>query len=384
MEENSDLHMETDVSSTTGDVPDSQQVSEIQPDVEMVVVVQVKEEESDNKESSQIKPKDSDKAASCTELNLSPLKDMVSENVVTSLSKDNLVTNLKEKSPTKSEQEKVQASPKNPPIISVDLHNSEETIDSSNHVKNGNENNEQHETETPVTSISVSPVPKQTESTQKSPIKEQSVEKVKTPIKEIIQKSNTESKEDKKEERTINNLVDMCEKSNDSQTNSDISEKEHNKSISRELKSLIKSAKESKIISECTQLTTKTRKSRVTLDNSNTSLNTSIEVEKIQGVRRSSTNSQKSNCSEKSEKVPIKRSMRSQNPEFVYKVKQFLNSVTGKFQKGETDDEGTEDKKDAQCGSMSPSPKKKKHEVALPEMVSMLYNFFFFPILHCR
>ncbi|CAH0722805.1 unnamed protein product, partial [Brenthis ino] len=373
MEENSDLHMETDVSSTTGDVPDSQQGSEKLPDVEMVVVVQVKEEDSDNKNSSEIKPKDSDKAALCTESNLSPLKDVVSENVVTSLSKDNLVPNVKEKSPTKSDQEKIQASPKNPPIISVDLHNSEETIDSSNHVKNeNNEKQEEHtcsvSTETPVTSICVSPVAKQTESTQKSPIKEQSVEKAKTPTKEIIQKSNIESKEDKKEERTINNLVDMCEKSNDSQTNSDISEKEHNKSISRELKSLIKSAKESKIISECTQLTTKTRKSRITLDNSNTSLNTSVEVEKIQGVRRSSTGSQKSNCSEKAEKVPIKRSMRSQNPEFVYKVKQFLNSVTGKFQKGETDDEGTEDKKDVQCGSMSPSPKKKKQEVPLPEM----------------
>ncbi|XP_026324362.1 protein kinase C-binding protein 1-like isoform X2 [Hyposmocoma kahamanoa] len=155
------------------------------------------------------------------------------------------------------------------------------------------------------------------------------------------------------------------EASNDSQvdTNSDISEKEHNKSISRELKSLIKSAKESKIISECNQLTSKTRKSRTPLDTSITNLNASVEADKIQGARRGSDNSQKSTSSEMSDKTAFKRSMRSQNPEFVSKVKNFLNSVTGKVQKeGEASDDEVQEskiKKDTESFSL---PKKKKVE----------------------
>ncbi|XP_045761349.1 uncharacterized protein LOC123864756 isoform X2 [Maniola jurtina] len=176
---------------------------------------------------------------------------------------------------------------------------------------------------------------------------------------ELIKDSTDKVKGDKKEDRGSTTSINICEKSNDSQleTNSDISEKDHNKSISRELKSLIRSAKDSKIISECTQLTSKTRKSRTATDSNNISINISVEADKIQNVRRSSVNSQKSNCGEKSEKA-TKRSMRSQNPEFVNKVKQFLNSVTGKNQKGEDEEEIDNRKKDSE--SLSPSPKKKK------------------------
>ncbi|XP_072935745.1 uncharacterized protein [Epargyreus clarus] len=137
----------------------------------------------------------------------------------------------------------------------------------------------------------------------------------------------------------------------------------HNKSISRELKSLINSAKESKIISECTQLTTKTRKSRTALDSSNTTLN-SLDVDRPVGSRRSSDNSQISN-GEVPEKTSLKRSMRSQNPEFVNKVKLFLNSVTGKITKTDADslsDEEAEDKKskDNPNEAQTESPNKKK------------------------
>lgn len=104
---------------------------------------------------------------------------------------------------------------------------------------------------------------------------------------------------------------DDKEISDDSQTESVAS----NKSISRELRSLINSAKESKIISECTQLKTKTRKSRSLLDTSNVSLNTSIDPEKIPNSRRESCNSQESSSSEKSEKVSQQRvlKLRSQS-----------------------------------------------------------------------
>lgn len=166
------------------------------------------------------------------------------------------------------------------------------------------------------------------------------------------------------------------EASNDSQidTNSDISEKEHNKSISRELKSLINSAKESKIISECNQLTSKTRKSRTALDTSITNLNSSVEADKIQGVRRGSDNSQKSSSSEMSDKTAFKRSMRSQNPEFVSKVKNFLNSVTGKVQKeGEVTDEEVEGSR-IKNDSDSSLPKKKK----VKEEVSISYTYYIY------
>ncbi|XP_052747585.1 uncharacterized protein LOC112058449 isoform X2 [Bicyclus anynana] len=183
-------------------------------------------------------------------------------------------------------------------------------------------------------------------------------------LKETIDKSTTDKNELPKD---VLNSCDINEKSNDSHLETNSDEKDRSKSISRELKSLIKSAKESKIISECTQLTSKTRKSRATADSTNTSLNTTVEADKIQNSRRSSINSQESNCSEKSEKTPLKRSMRSQNPEFVNKVKQFLNSVTGKNQKDD-DEEMDDSKKDALNDSTSPVSKKKKlNEVALEQ-----------------
>ncbi|XP_045530142.1 protein kinase C-binding protein 1-like isoform X1 [Pieris brassicae] len=173
-----------------------------------------------------------------------------------------------------------------------------------------------------------------------------------TNTKELINSCEvTAPNENQKEAVSLKPPIDICDKSNDSQldANSDVSEKEHNKSISRELKSLIKSAKESKIISECTQLTSKTRKSRTPLE-----LNTSVETEKIT-PRRNSNASMKSNHSEKSEKA-VKRSMRSQNPEFVNKVKQFLNSVVGKNH--DSDDDLNEAKKE--FNEKSPSPKKRR------------------------
>lgn len=157
-----------------------------------------------------------------------------------------------------------------------------------------------------------------------------------------------------------------AEVSNDSQQSSTstlYSEKEHNRSISREMKSLINSAKESKIISECTQLTSKTRKSRI---NQDTSLNTSAEPESIQEVRKESLASD-------ADKPSLKRSMRSQNPDFVTKCKQFLNSVKSKVMKDSDDtqsDSETEDNKQTQkpesriqqSDSAQSTPKKKKTE----------------------
>lgn len=152
-----------------------------------------------------------------------------------------------------------------------------------------------------------------------------------------------------------------AEASNDSQL-STASERDH-KSISRELKSLIKSAKESKIISECTQLTSKTRKSRTNLD---ASLNASVDAEMIQNDSRDSPASDP-------DKPSLKRSMRSQNPEFVTKCKQFLNSVTAKVKKDSDDtqsDSEPEQSKPKQksdsrtetANSTESSPKKKKVE----------------------
>ncbi|XP_046967968.1 protein kinase C-binding protein 1-like isoform X1 [Vanessa cardui] len=282
---------------------------------------------------------------------ISPTKDVNQKNKTQKL----VISPIKDAKTQEHEIEKNDRISNNPPITSLNIQNATETIE---HKKTDLNSEEKPAVEID-SSTSITP---QTDSNL-------------TPTQEAVVDAETNNdkpenpniNDDKKEEIIFNTSIDVCEKSNDSQTNSDITEKEHNKSISRELKSLIKSAKESKIISECTQLTSKTRKSRIILDSSNISLNSSVEADKIQGIRRSSNNSQKSNCSEKSEKAP-KRSMRSQNPEFVNKVKQFLNSVTGKFQKGESDDEIDENKKETHSGSMSPSPKKKKLEVPQPEM----------------
>ncbi|XP_052753696.1 LOW QUALITY PROTEIN: uncharacterized protein LOC113522426 [Galleria mellonella] len=186
------------------------------------------------------------------------------------------------------------------------------------------------------------------ESIKKTPIKEISSENTKINGKHEEADSSKKEVSARSDNSVPIEIIIEKETSNDSQidTGSDISEKDHNKSISRELKSLINSAKESKIISECTQLTSKTRKSRSNLDTSNTSLNASVEADKISGARRSSTNSLKSNSSEKSEKTAVKRSMRSQNPEFVNKVKLFLNSVTkGQKFSDEVSDGETEESK---------------------------------------
>lgn len=150
---------------------------------------------------------------------------------------------------------------------------------------------------------------------------------------------------------------------NGSQSSMEV-EKEHNKSINRELKSLINSAKESKIISECNQLKSKMRKSRSQMDSMNTSLNASMEADKI-GIRRGSNNSQVSNSSEKSDKGK-KRSMRSQNPEFVTKCRLFLNTVNAKTAKDSDQENRSEheaaksDEKLARSKSSPPSQKKKK------------------------
>lgn len=283
---------------------------------------------------------------------------------------------LKVVSPVKDVQIKEQSQKMlvSQPVKSVELQNNEMIVDSPSETLNLNEDKDKLNTENVESSTSPTP---QTSSNTKSPV--QSTEDTQK-SEERTETLDGDSKDDKRDELVFNTSIDICEKSNDSQTNSDISEKDHNKSISRELKSLIKSAKESKIISECTQLTTKTRKSRVNLDGS-VSLNTSVEADRIQGVRRSSNNSQKSNCSEKSEVAP-KRSMRSQNPEFVNKVKQFLNSVTGKNHKESDDEEIDEHKKDIRSESVSPSPKKKKQlEASQPEIVSVYLSRQKFDIL---
>lgn len=95
--------------------------------------------------------------------------------------------------------------------------------------------------------------------------------------------------------------------------------------MSRELKSLIKSAKESKIINESTQIAHKVRKSRKDLFDS--SLQSPSPSEKTTKSRASSANS---SSSELSIQKDGKRSMRSQNSDFVIKQKKFLKAVSGK------------------------------------------------------
>lgn len=95
--------------------------------------------------------------------------------------------------------------------------------------------------------------------------------------------------------------------------------------MSRELKSLINSAKESKIINESTQIAHKIRKSRKDLFDS--SLHSPSPSEKTIKSRASSANS---SSSELSIQKDGKRSMRSQNSDFVIKQKKFLKAVSGK------------------------------------------------------
>ncbi|CAB3220870.1 unnamed protein product [Arctia plantaginis] len=466
MEESSESHMETDVSSTTEDVPETQEVTGSIGNVEMVIVVEkVKEEEMNSevqneKEISLVDNSINEVSKSCvespqmdTEVQIisikSPAKNMEVESLsktespqkpvnkdlaldneielsaqlqqtenVDSSVKDNLQTeNIDKSKSLESSPNKVQNNTislvetmsnkvQNNPISLVESspkkiqNNTISLVESSpNKVQNNtislvesSPNKVQNNTVSLVESsphkvqnntkslVESSPNKVQNISVEKSPMKEAPKPIQISPNKELqisesqmcpptnepllvekvlvngkIQNSDTNAKLTDSHCKTTSSIIPIDitverDTSDDSQiennsieTNcSDTSEKEHNKSISRELKSLINSAKESKIISECTQLKSKTRKSRSALDNSSTSLNTSVEADKIQGIRRHSNNSQKSSCSEKSEKVAVKRSMRSQNPEFVSKVKQFLNSVTGKGNKDKDSDEDDE------------------------------------------
>ncbi|XP_038208586.1 protein kinase C-binding protein 1-like isoform X2 [Zerene cesonia] len=409
MEDNSDVNRETDVSSTTADVPESEEATRTKGNVEMVIVVEKMEIDSSSEESesppiaatenenglhivskefpkkdgSPLKSKESSKMKPTPEKGtISPIKFVHSSKVVITPSK---IEDIKQSLTTLEAQHN-------------NLENSDNTVDSfhkalTSSQENVNDDDDEIESldcsdgvpeltlrqspqklvslpsqnslsqeflpETtpedtldkvlPQTTQNLSPVDSVPETTQST-----------EPVSETAQPAPIEQLENgdsqKFDESCKASLDSPCDKSNDSQleTGSDVSEKEHNKSISRELKSLIKSAKESKIISECTQLTSKTRKSRTCLDNSNSNLNTSLEAEKIGSVRRNSNMSSKSNCSEKSEKA-TKRSMRSQNPEFVNKVKLFLNSVTGKYPRESDDEQELESKKESET-----SPKKKK------------------------
>lgn len=395
MEEGPEAQMETDVSSTTEDVAEAQEVSGSNGNVEMVVIVE-NVTEDDNSCTEQVTAGDNVVASSSSTIPQPSPQKAISQSPRTSPVKP--VSDQKTtKSPNKalntptplsvehSKNNNSQDYKSDTPLMT----SKEESVDISNKVEEQKSPQKNASTPKKLSPIKVSDIHKspkiliniQKPSTSKEQLQETKTlsSKNNTPEKPALNGTVecTNSNEDSSKNKTAPiQMVVEKEVSNDSQIelNPDVSEKEHNKSISRELKSLIKSAKESKIISECTQLTTKTRKSRAPLDAANSSLNVSVEAEKIKDTRRCSDNSQKSNCSEKSEKVPVKRSMRSQNPEFVNKVKQFLNSVTSKVQK--ESDEGTDeeventnkevqvnkDLKDSKC-DLSPSlPKKKKDE----------------------
>ncbi|CAG4921978.1 unnamed protein product [Colias eurytheme] len=412
MEDNSDVNMETDVSSTTADVPETGEAAGTKGNVEIVVEkieVDSSNEEAESppitaadmedkvhtvskdlpkKDGSPLKSKESPKKKFSPEKGtISPIKFIHSPRVVITPSN---IEEIKQPKTT---------------LVAKDnnLESSDNTVDSSHKALSSSQESEKDDDEgksldcsenaissgeqqstlrqSPQTIVSspkkksplLKGVPETTqkdtldkvlpETTQKLSSVDSVSETMQSTDKPVMEKAQSEPVEQlengdsqKLDESCKTSIDSHCDKSNDSQldTCSDVSEKEHNKSISRELKSLIKSAKESKIISECTQLTSKTRKSRTCLDSSSPSLNTSLDAEKIGGIRRNSNLSSKSNCSEKSEKA-AKRSMRSQNPEFVHKVKQFLNSVTGKGPRESDDDQDSDAKKESEM-----SPKKKK------------------------
>ncbi|XP_073946662.1 uncharacterized protein isoform X2 [Choristoneura fumiferana] len=302
--------METHVSSTTADVPETQEVIGSHGNVELVIVVEKLDEEQPQK------------ADSNSQDNIQP---MIHDN--STLSNQSKKDGLPQNSPSKQELLQESASKQ------TDVGKSVQPLFKMQQTKQSTQATQKSEIQTQ-NKLCDKPDSITVQSTPPKELITHHVDVDSTSIKDNLPESNNELSKEKDITITIEK-----EASNDSQMeiNSDISEKEHNKSISRELKSLINSAKESKIINECTKLTSKTRKSRTALDTSNTNLNSSTEADSMIGNRRSSNNSQKSNCSEKSDKVG-KRSMRSQNPEFVNKVKQFLNSVTGKFQRtGDSD-----------------------------------------------
>lgn len=417
--------METDVSSTTDDVPETQEVTGSDGNVEMIIVVEKMDEEpsADEEGEDQTEPacKDindvitpEDKAPEKeAEVPKSPAKSPIKPQIKLPVkSPIKLPPKSPAKSPTKStnieaEVTETQSNPEEEEQLVVIV---EATNQEQNEVPPSAETQQIEDADS-----SMEPVPIQLKDkpiqVQKSPKKEVQKPVQKSPIKDlhpldpaltkdtkqgILDKiivngkvqCNDTSKIDEKHTKIIiiTNPIDITnEASNDSQleTLSELSEKEH-KSISRELKSLINSAKESKIISECTQLTSKTRKSRSALDTSSSSLNSSlVEPNKIHDTRRNSDMSQKSNCSEKSDRVVLKRSMRSQNPEFVSKVKQFLNSVTGKGNKDSEDEE--EDKVELLEPTTRPTPPKvKKSEPAVSKKIlDSIIKLVERPILWC-
>lgn len=409
MEEAPEAHMETDVSSTTEDVPEAQEVTGSSGNVEMVLIVENVTEDNSTPELGGKQAAAGEQAP--TSSNTPSPQKPVSQSPKISPQKleskppnsPNKVLDTSTASPSK--EHSYNKTPDKSASTTLSTTQPEETVDSSSkiEVKSPSKNSTPKKL-SPIKVIDIQKSPKIiTVSPKPSPNKEQVQEaKISSPEKSPVPEKpalngtieNVPINENEKPDNTTasKDIVPEKEILNDShmESGSDVSEKEHNKSISRELKSLIKSAKESKIISECTQLTTKTRKSRTPLDVSNSSLNTSVEAEKIKDTRRCSENSQKSNCSEKSEKVSMKRSMRSQNPEFVNKVKQFLNSVTSKVQKESdegTDEEATDTKKELKVNkdtidskreySPSLAKKKKIEESVSIYFILLIFNLFF-------
>lgn len=415
MDENSEAQMETDVSTTTAGLPEVQKVTGSNGDMDMViVVVKLQEEHSTSKEQL-----NTEKAASAVSIQSAQDSEIFLPNEKTSTDpqekkllevidkadklpedqESTVETQKQDKSPVKTVQLSLTSNDISPKALLSPVHmqSVEEIPDSSSKNINNlqikdmcSEKANQVEENTAIDDHQYAAKNSPIHMGQTAPQSDPSILELKEVISEV---SNVEYKEDtnksndnkptsKMDEGAVSLEPIDKDASDESQTetSSELSEKDQNRSISRELKSLINSAKESKIISECTQLTSKTRKSRTAFDNSNTSLTSLVEAEKIQGTRRNSTNSQKSSCSEKSDKFVIKRSMRSQNPEFVNKVKQFLNSVTGKVPKPDTeslvsDDEIDESKnRDTHSDSTNSSPKKKK----MLEQVSL----FFVSIFH--
>ncbi|KAJ0181329.1 hypothetical protein K1T71_003414 [Dendrolimus kikuchii] len=339
MEESSEAHMETDVSSTTEDIPESNETTGSHNNMEMVIVVEELKDEDDFYD-------DNGKEETVSEVTNTEILVQSPENLVES---DISVSKSYEKeSESPKSIQKLASTPELPQkTVNKESQPSKsttpspqnqqvKTIDSSSKIevsspKTAKEEKTIKENLVQAKEIQTDPekvilVKDNKLSTPlKSPVKESSVSVPEQKNDDNIRQTSEPNQEDIEGKTknivlpidiTIERDVDIIDNGNECQSESITEEKEQNKSLSRELKSLINSAKESKIISECTQITSKIRKSRTPLDN--TSLNIS-ESEKIQGIRRHSNNSQKSSCSEKSEKVALKRSMRSQNPEFVSK-----------------------------------------------------------------
>ncbi|XP_045489486.1 protein kinase C-binding protein 1 isoform X2 [Pieris rapae] len=393
MEDNTDANRDTDVSSTTADVPEIQEISGSNGNVQMVVTIEKIEtpEEDGNTtpphssaegqetdatkvsvehsvaEESAISKESPLKINSTQKEPVTPRKEITSPKITVkspiTISPQKEIDSIEVVTPTKitprkenikivitSPKDEKRQSPKTTPIKVSDqiVDSSSKALSPCKELEKVIDLNESSDKELGNEAQTVQEPPIAT-SSEDTTITTETIN-----TEELTNSSGFQvaPNENQKEPVSFKPPIDNCDKSNDSQldANSDVSEKEHNKSISRELKSLIKSAKESKIISECTQLTSKTRKSRTPLE-----LNTSVETEKVT-PRRNSNASMKSNHSEKSEKA-VKRSMRSQNPEFVNKVKQFLNSVVGR---NHDSDDDLKDEAKKEFSEKSPSPKKRK------------------------